>query len=544
MLTPDVAASVTYFDPQPAPHELPARMPSPFVAGTPHPLAVRAADQLRAELDAGLADRLGLARDGKMFGVLVVAGDAGRIGFVRAFSGMVGHEWNVAGFAGPAFDRATRDAFWIDGEHSLIALADRIAYLEEGCVPIRAQLAALRAEHAAESGAIRETQRAAKSARHAQRAQTSDPAVLAQLDRASFGDTNLRTEVDRRQKYFESELTLKLRGLEQLRDTVIAERAAKSRDFLVRIHETYVLANARGETTPLRALFAPAEPPGGAGDCAAPKLLAHAYREHLRPIALAEFWCGASPPTGDRRDGSFYPACRGKCGPILGHMLAGLDAEPPPVFGEDAVDPAAPWTIFEDAWLAVVTKPVGLLSVPGRSSKADSALARLRARYPAATGPLLPHRLDLDTSGIMLVAKDLATHGALQRQFSEHTISKRYVAILDGDPPSDGGTIDLPLRLDVDDRPRQVVDHVHGKAARTEWRVLAREGGRTRVALYPKTGRAHQLRVHAATGIGVPIVGDRLYGRPADRLLLHAEAIDFVHPATGEHLHFEQSAPF
>ena len=544
MLTPDVAASVTYFDPQPAPDELPARLPSPFVAGTPHRLAVRAADLLRAELDGGLAERLGLARDGKMFGVLVVEDAQQRIGFMRAFSGMAGHEWNVPGFAGPAFDRVARDSFWIDGERELIKLAEHIEYLEEGCVPIRAKLAALRAQHASDNAVLRTKHAASKAERHAKRVLTTEAAELAALDRLSYFDTNERTGVEQAQKFFEGEILVGLRGLEQERDRASEQRAAKSRDFLVRIHRTYVLPNGRGKQVPLRELFAPAEPPGGAGDCAAPKLLAEAYRERLRPIALAEFWCGASPPTGDRRDGAFYPACRGKCGPILAHMLDGLDAEPPPTFGEDTIDPAAPWTLFEDAWIAVITKPVGLLSVPGRSSKADSVLARLRLRYPDATGPLLPHRLDLDTSGIMLVAKDSATHGALQRQFSEHTITKRYVAILDGDPRSDAGIVELPLRLDVDDRPRQVVDHAHGKAALTEWRVLARDGGRTRVALYPKTGRAHQLRVHAAQGIGVPIVGDRLYGRPADRLLLHAEAIDFVHPRTQERLSFEQSAPF
>ena len=362
--------------------------------------------------------------------------------------------------------------------------------------------------------------------------------------------TNERQHVDKRQKLVERDLADKLRGLEQQRDRVVDERAARSREFLVRIHETYALANARGEVRALRELFAPAEPPGGAGDCAAPKLLAHAYRHGLTPLALAEFWCGAPPPTGDRKDGAFYPACRGKCGPILAHMLGGLGADPHPAFGEDAIDPAEPRTVFEDEWLAVIIKPVGLLSVPGRSSRADSVQARLRVRYPDATGPLLPHRLDLDTSGLMLVAKDLATHGALQRQFSERTIEKRYIAILDGDPRAEGGIVDLPLRVDLDDRPRQIVDRLHGRPALTEWRVIARSdsgtGTRTRVALYPKTGRAHQLRVHAAhpEGIGVPIVGDRLYGRPDARLMLHAEALRFVHPHKMEQLSFEYPAPF
>lgn len=546
MLTMPVAASVTYFDPQPAADELPARMPTPFAAGTPHRLAVRAADALRRELAAGLGARLGIAQDGKMFGVFVVRDLDGRIGYLRAFSGMAGGTWEVPGFVGPAFDLATRDGFWIDGEAELIAIADEIVAVDAELAPHRAELDALLATHAAEIAALHAVRRANKAKRDAIRATTSDPDTLAALARESYQDTNKRQHVEKEHRYFEAQRRAPVTALEERRARLVEKRAARSRDYLVRIHNTYRLANARGEIRALRDLFAPAEPPGGAGDCAAPKLLAHAYRHGLRPIALAEVWCGAPPATGDRRDGAFYPACRGKCGPILGHMLEGLVVDPSPVYGEDAVDPAAPLTLFEDEHLAVVAKPVGLLSVPGRSSRADSVLARLRVRYPDATGPLLPHRLDLDTSGLMLVAKDERTHGALQRQFAERTIEKRYIAVLDGEARADGGTIELPIRVDLDDRPRQIVDAVHGKPAVTDWRVVGREPGRTRVALYPRTGRAHQLRVHAAhpQGIGVPIVGDRLYGRPDVRLLLHAEAVVFVHPHSQKRLTFELAAPF
>ncbi|MCC7055205.1 MAG: RluA family pseudouridine synthase [Gemmatimonadaceae bacterium] len=330
-----------------------------------------------------------------------------------------------------------------------------------------------------------------------------------------------------------------------------ASRAARSRDLLPRIQESYRFTNARGELRLLRDLFAPALPPGGAGDCAAPKLLAQAYTCGLHPLALAEFWWGAPPKSADRRAASFYPACHGKCGPILAHMLRGLHADEPPVFGTAAVDAAHPRTVYEDAHLLVVDKPSGLLSVPGRSARLqDCVLTRLRARYPDVTGQIVVHRLDLDTSGLLLAAKDAATFSALQRLFSLRAIDKRYVAVVDGDVRGDSGEIALPLRLDIDDRPRHIHDPESGKPALTEWRVLERHAGRTRVQFTPHTGRTHQLRVHAAhpLGLDAPIVGDRLYGREApaegERLLLHAERLAFLHPVTGAAVVVESPTPF
>lgn len=328
-------------------------------------------------------------------------------------------------------------------------------------------------------------------------------------------------------------------------------RAERSRELLRQIQDSYRFANARGEVRDLRPLFAPAEPPAGAGDCAAPKLLAQAYRLGLRPVASAEFWWGAPAPTGDRRPGVFYAACRGKCLPILTHMLEGLPADPPPVFGAAAIPWAEPRVLHEDVHLMVVHKPAGLLTVPGRSAALqDCVVSRLRARYPEASGPLVVHRLDLDTSGLVLAAKDLATASALQRLFSLRQVEKRYVAVLDGAVRGEHGHVTLPLRVDVDDRPRNIHDPVHGKPAHTEWRVIGTEGGRTRIQLVPHTGRSHQLRVHAAhpQGLDAPILGDRLYGRTAPddagRLLLHAERLAFVHPVTGASVDVEHEAPF
>lgn len=328
-------------------------------------------------------------------------------------------------------------------------------------------------------------------------------------------------------------------------------RVALSRELLPLIQNGYRFANARGECRSLRDLFAPGEPPGGAGDCAGPKLLAHAYRLGVRPLALAEVWWGAPPSAGDRHAGSYYPACRGKCAPILAHMLLGLPADPAPVFGAEAIAASEPAVVYEDDAIVIVDKPCGLLSVPGRSRQLqDSVMTRLRARYPDATGQLVVHRLDLDTSGLLLAAKDTTTYSALQRLFSLRAITKRYVAWLDGEVPGEQGLIGLPLRLDVDDRPRQLHDPVYGKAAVTAWQVLDRAEGRTKVALTPLTGRTHQLRVHAShpLGLNAPIVGDRLYGRtapePGERLMLHAELLAFVHPGSGAMVRVERPAPF
>ena len=328
-------------------------------------------------------------------------------------------------------------------------------------------------------------------------------------------------------------------------------RAARSRELMPLIQATYRLCDATGAVRSLHEIFAPAKPPAGAGDCAAPKLLAAAYRHGLRPLALTEFWWGAPPRSGDRRAGSFYPACHGKCGPILAHMLRGLPADPPPLFGAARFPMTEPAVVFEDAQLVIVDKPSGMLSVPGRSGLLqDSVSTRLRARHPQATGQLVVHRLDLDTSGLLLAAKDPVTFSALQRLFSLREVEKRYVAWLDGDVAGDAGMIEIPLRTDIDDRPRQIYDAVHGKAAVTAWRVLDRRDGRTKVALHPQTGRTHQLRVHAAhpSGLNAPIVGDRLYGRAApragERLMLHAELLSFEHPVTGARLRVESPAPF
>jgi tRNA pseudouridine32 synthase/23S rRNA pseudouridine746 synthase len=548
-----------YFDPPPD-VAAPERFPSPF-AHEPHPLARRAALELAARI--GHRPALHAAGGGKMFGVLVVADAHGRLGYLSAFSGMLDGAWIVDGFVGPAYDVDARAAFWPAGEAGLGELADRRAALDRLAAPLRAELAVTRQRHATELAELRALHLARRSERRAARAVLEAPPDLASaardpstvtdarkgaahaLDQASRGDTAERRRMDEAHAAEVAGLAAKVAELEREIAELDERRAERSRELLVRIQDGYVFADATGERRTLRDLFAPAEPPGGAGDCAGPKLIAHAYRVGLVPLALAEIWLGATPATGGRRDGQLYPACRGKCGPILEHALRGLGADEAPLPGTLPYGDDEPRVVHEDAWIVVVDKPYGMLTVPGRSGRLrDSALVRMRRRFAEID---VVHRLDLDTSGLLVLARDAATRGALQRAFEQRDVDKRYVAIVDGVVAGEAGTIELPLRVDLDDRPRQIVDPVHGLHAVTAWRVISRDGGRTRLELRPLTGRTHQLRVHAAhpLGLDAPIAGDRLYGvTTGSRMLLHAERIAFDHPHTGARLEIVSSMPF
>ena len=285
-------------------------------------------------------------------------------------------------------------------------------------------------------------------------------------------------------------------------------------------------------------------PPSGAGECAAPKLLNYAFQHGLVPICMGEFWWGTPPKSEIRKHMSFYPACRGKCEPILSHMLQDLDMEENPMLrGPDASTQIS--IIYEDEAIAVIHKPHEFLSVPGKSIE-DSVYFRMKQRYPDAKSPLIVHRLDMSTSGIMLIAKTKTCHKHLQKQFIRKKVEKRYIAVLDGTVEQDSGEVHLPLRVDLDDRPRQLVCYDHGKSAETHWEVIDRSDGRTRIRFTPITGRTHQLRVHSAhhEGIGFPIVGDDIYGTKADRLHLHAAYIEFDHPLTKERVRFESEPGF
>lgn len=327
-----------------------------------------------------------------------------------------------------------------------------------------------------------------------------------------------------------------------------------SQDLQLWLFHQYQLLNARGETKDLVDIWQNYYdrpklrekfplPPGGTGDCCAPKLLQYAYQHHLHPVCMAEFWWGQSTKEELRQHLNYYPACRGKCKPILTWMMEGLDVDVnPETLGFPHLEVK---TIYEDDALLVVDKPSGMLSTPGRVEE-YSVETIMRQRYPDS---FIAHRLDMWTSGLLIVAKSLEVYRSLQEQFVKHQVKKRYIAVLENleildrlDVLEKKGTISLPLRPDPMNRPRQIVDHEHGKRAVTDYEFQ----NENIVALYPQTGRTHQLRIHCAhpEGLGRPIKGDELYGTKTDRLYLHAEQIWFRHPITGEDMHFVSPPPF
>jgi tRNA pseudouridine32 synthase/23S rRNA pseudouridine746 synthase len=323
-----------------------------------------------------------------------------------------------------------------------------------------------------------------------------------------------------------------------------------SQELQTWLFHQYQLLNGRGEVKDLVEIWQDYHrsarirsryplPPGGTGDCCAPKLLQYAYLHHLKPVCMAEFWWGDSPKSLIRHHGHFYPACRGKCKPVLTWMLQGLDVDPHPETASTVRQ--EPEVVYEDESVAVLFKPAGMLSVPGKTD--DYSVATwVQSQWADA---LLAHRLDMLTSGIIVAAKTMETYQHLQTQFTDRTVKKKYLAVVEGTPAKEHGVIDLPLASDPMNRPLQVVDHEKGKRAITEYRVL-QAGQHSLLALYPHTGRTHQLRMHCAhpEGLGCPIVGDELYGEKADRLYLQAQAITFVHPTTEKRMHFELPYPF
>jgi len=325
------------------------------------------------------------------------------------------------------------------------------------------------------------------------------------------------------------------------------ERKTKSANLQQRMFNQYQFLNSKGVYRNVCEIFEQTElkiPPAGAGDCAGPKLLQYAYLHGMQPLVMAEFWWGQSPKSEIRKHGYFYPSCRGKCEPILGHMLQGIIVDENPVIFALQQN-VKPQIIYDDETIVIVNKPAEYLSVPGKV-EAETVYDFIKNQYPQATGPLIVHRLDMSTSGIMVLAKTEQAYHHLQNQFENRTVKKRYVALLDGIVANDEGIIDLPLRVDLDNRPRQLVCYDYGKPSITKWQVLSRENNRTRIHFFPVTGRTHQLRVHAAHSLGLncPIVGDDLYGQKANRLHLHAEYLEIVHPVSNEVMRFEVEAGF
>ncbi len=542
--------------------DLPQNFTFPFYY-SPHPLSLIACKELQDYLknqkdfkhNFGFEENDSSLQIGKMFGVLVVKSQAGELGYLSAFSGKLADENHHKRFVPPVFDLLEKDNFFRIGEVEVNDLTLKILALEsdEIYLQLRVNLASFKLEMETEIGLKKQALKVSKKQRDEKRA----------LAKTTLNDAEqlllveqLKTESIREQlqvKDFIREINLKYAEIEKLfleKEQVILqlkeERANKSSSLQKEIFEQYTFLNQALKAKSLLAIFSQTvfqTPPAGAGECAAPKLLQYAFLNHLQPICIAEFWWGKSPSSEVRLHGQYYPACRGKCEPILAHMLEGISLEKNPMLEQASVKEIP--VIYEDDYLLLVNKPPEFLSVPGKELK-DSVYERMRLKYPNASGPLLVHRLDMSTSGLLLIAKSEEIYKHLQSQFIRRIVKKSYIALLDGIVNQTEGDISLPLRVDLEDRPKQLVCYEHGKNAYTKYKILGIESGKTRIQFFPITGRTHQLRVHAAhhLGLNCPIIGDDLYGTKGERLCLHAQWIQFKHPITKEIVEFSCEPEF
>ena len=534
---------------------LPERFTFPFCY-TPHPLCVAAAKEVQAYLGLQEAWKEELAQ-GKMFGVLVVRTQEGETGYLAAFSGILAGSNVHPFFVPPVYDLLQPQGFFKIEEEQISQINTRIGLLEEDEEYKRQvqQLAALRQTAQETLEEAKRQMKRAKEKREERRREAALPngAPMTPEEESAL----IRESQFQKAEYKRMERAWKER-IAPLQQTVSdyeagiqalkSERKQRSAALQQKLFEQFKMLNYRGEVKTLCDIFGQTvhkTPPAGAGECAAPKLLQQAYLHGWKPVAMAEFWWGESPKTEIRHHGHYYPACKGKCEPILGHMLQGLEVDENPILKELQSGKKTLDIIYEDEWLAVVNKPAGMLSIPGKEDVV-SVYSMMRERYPDADGPLIVHRLDMATSGLLVVAKTKQVHQNLQAQFKNRSVGKRYIALLQGSVSQDAGTVGLPLCPNPLDRPRQMVHTGYGKPAVTDFEVLERKDNRTRIAFYPRTGRTHQLRVHAAHPLGLhcPIVGDELYGRKAERLYLHAEMLEFTHPVTGKRISITQKADF
>lgn len=529
---------------------LPERFTYPFCY-TPHPLCILAAKEVQSYLTRQTAWKDEL-RQGKMFGVLIVQTEHGETGYLAAFSGILAGKNLHPFFVPPVYDLLQPQGFFKIEEENISSINRNIRQLEndKAYAALSAELA--RTIQSAEN--ILATAKAQlKEAKTAREQRRKEKELNAQEEAELIRESQFqKAEYKRLERSWKARITTLQTQTEDWERRISAlksERKTRSAALQQKLFEQFGMLNYRGEVKNLCEIFGQTvhkTPPAGAGECAAPKLLQQAYLHGWKPIAMAEFWWGDSPKTEIRHHGHYYPACKGKCEPILQHMLQGLQVEKNPMLKRMQVPSKNLEIVYEDSWLSVINKPAGMLSVPGKED-AVSVYSLMRGQYPEADGPLTVHRLDMATSGLMLIAKTKRVHQNLQTQFKNRLVRKRYVALLEGVVPKDKGTVDLPLCLNPLDRPRQMVHTEHGKPAITDYQVLERlDGKRTRIAFYPRTGRTHQLRIHAAHPLGLhcPIIGDELYGKKADRLYLHAEYLEFTHPITGETVRITKEAEF
>ena len=556
---------------------LPARFNNPFDY-EPDALCRTAVKQLQAKLPIA-------PTEGKMYGVLIVERD-GQIGYLQAYSGQIADEGED--FVPAVFDYLQPDGYFKIHEAEITLLNQQIAQLKASTAYQQAQENLKSIQQEAEK-AIDEARRVMQGAKFL-RDKRRKEAFISEAERNEMTRQSqfLKAELQRKKKAYAEQITAAQTVMNRYQEQITAwkrERKMKSdrlqrwlfsqfsllnaceeRKNLLDIFRDYYLQNSPARTkaahitsvnTAERAtkesLAASLLPPSGAGECCEPKLLQYAFLHGYKPISMAMFWWGPSPKTEIRQHGNYYPACNGKCKPILEWMLEGIDVDHKDCNRTDYKTELALserlQILYEDDYLAVVVKPSGMLSVPGKGCQA-SIYSILCERWKGKSDAFMVHRLDMATSGLLVVARTSEVHKALQAQFIGRTVKKKYVAllplsILEKQLPAEG-RIELPLSPDPDDRPRQRVDRTNGKPAITEYRLIGKTtyGKETlkavKIELYPLTGRTHQLRVHCAhpDGLGTPIIGDNLYGQRAERLWLHATHLEFTHPITQRRMSF------
>ncbi|MCG9577479.1 pseudouridine synthase [Vibrio tubiashii] len=551
----------TRFDSDIQSYPLPEKFTFPFYY-QPHPLCVLAAQQLQRHLTVQQAWHHDFGIDGnpegtgKMFGVLLVQSPEGEIGYFSAFSGKIADQNLLPGFVPPVFDMLAEESFFrsdlaeitqlnqaVKTEQSnpeLLQLKEALSQLEKGYAEAEQE----QRDAIIKGRAKRKEQR--KQGEASLDASQLD-ALLVELSKQSVAEKNVLKYLKLEWEEKIADVSSKLSELTTSLNALKEKRKQLSNALQNKLFEQYRFLNIRAEERSLKSIFAPTTspvPPAGAGECAAPKLLHYAFKHGFKPLALAEFWWGVSPKSEIRQHTKFYPSCNSKCQPILGHMLEGMLVDDNPLEENWAEDKELE-ILFEDDAMVVVNKPSGLLSVPGKTIT-DSAYTRLQERYPDVEGPFVIHRLDMATSGLLVFALTKRANKSLQKQFISRSVQKRYVALLEGTVSESSGEINLPMRGDPVDRPRQLVCFDHGKPAQTYWEEISTVNGRSKLYMYPKTGRTHQLRVHCAhhLGLNLPMVGDTLYGEKADRLHLHAERLELEHPYSKQPMIFEAPESF
>lgn len=544
-------------------YELPTKFDYPFYY-EPTEIAKLACQEVQEYLEnqTDFEHNFGISNDdsttpiGKMFGVLVVRNNKNQIGYLAGVSGKLANTNLHKLFVPPVFDMLNKNGFFLEQEERLNQINRILESLEadKKYLKLKNDFLDFELNFKEKIDQRKLLLKSNKKDRKTQRVNISstlsqeeiqlfeDDLIKQSLrDKYEFRVLNEQLELERNQYLTEIEIyEFEINSLKE-------ERKLKSNSLQNQLFNQYQFLNKFKQEKGLLEIFSTTafqQPPAAAGECAAPKLLQYAFQNDLEPICMAEFWWGDSPKSEVRKHGQYYPACTGKCEPILGHMLEGIELKDNLLLKQNTnVEELE--ILFQDEDLVVINKPEEFLSVPGIEIK-DSVYLRIQQQFPSATGPIIVHRLDMSTSGILVLALNKESHKHLQQQFIKRKVSKRYIALLDGNIENDSGFIDLPLRVDLDDRPRQMVCYEHGKTAHTKYEVIKRKDNKTLIYFYPITGRTHQLRMHASHNLGLnaPIIGDDLYGKKANRLHLHAETLEFTHPKRKELMKFQVDPNF